>query len=202
MLNEQEFSAQNAPTYQQSLDLINEMISKAKKSYTTKGIASMVWGSLITFCGLVNWAEIHFNKSFGDVWLLTLIALVPQIYFSVKEKRNKNFVAHNEITTNYIWIAFTISMFITSFYFSHFNLGNVSTLIMMLFGIPTFIIGGMSKFKPMILGGFFCWAASIVSIFTTLEVDVLLMAACGLFAWLIPGIILWGCYKKSLQTNV
>lgn len=201
-MKEQKFNREEAPTRQQSLDLINEMISKAKESYTTKGIASMVWGSLITFCGLANWVEIHFKQNFGDVWLLTLIALVPQIYFSVKEKRSKNFIAHNEITTNYIWIAFTLSMFITSYYFSYFSMGNVSSLIMMLFGIPTFIIGGMNKFTPMIVGGIFCWAASIVSIFTTIEIDLLLMAACGLFAWLIPGIILWGRYKKSVAANV
>jgi hypothetical protein len=200
-MNELQFS-ENTPTHQQSLDIINEMISKAKMSYTTKGIASMVWGLLITFCGLVNWAEIHFNKNFGDVWLLTLIALIPQIYFSIKEKRSKNFVAHNEITINYIWIAFAISMFITSYYFAYINMGNVTTLIMMLFGIPTFIMGGMNKFKPMIFGGVFCWGASTISIFTSVEVDVLLMAACGLFAWLIPGIILWRLYKKSLAANV
>ena len=199
---ESEYKREVAPTHQQSLDLINEMISKAKKSYTTKGIASIVWGTLITFCGLVNWVEIHFEKHFGDVWLLTLIALFPQVYFSIKEKRSKNFIAHNEITTNYIWIAFTLSMFITSFYFTHFSLGNVSTLIMMLFGIPTFIIGGMNNFKPMIFGGILCWVASVVSIFTSTEVDVLLMAVCGLFAWLIPGIILWRRYKKSVAAHV
>ena len=199
---EQKYTGEERPTHQQSLDLINEMISKAKKSYTTKGIASIVWGSLITFCGLVNWIEIHYKKSFGDVWLLTLIALVPQIYFSIKEKRGRSFISHNEITTNYIWIAFTLSMFITSFYFAHFIRGHVSPLIMMLFGIPTFIIGGMSNFKPMIFGGIFCWVMSIVSMHTSEEVNVLLMAACGLFAWLIPGIILWRRYKKSVAANV
>ena len=201
-MNEPEFKVEEKPTHQQSLDLINEMISKAKKSYTTKGIASMVWGSLITFCGLISWLEIHFNKNIGDVWLLTLVALVPQIYFSIKEKRSRNFITHNEITTNYIWIAFTLSMFITSFYFAYFIRANVSPLIMMLFGIPTFIIGGMSKFKPMIFGGVFCWVMSIVSMHTSTEIDMLLLAACGLFAWLIPGIILWGRYKKSVAANV
>ena len=73
---------------------------------------------------------------------------------------------------------------------------------MMLFGIPTFIIGGMSNFKPMIFGGIFCWVMSIVSMHTSAEIDVLLMAACGLFAWLIPGIVLWGRYKKSVAANV
>ena len=187
---------------QESLKLINEMIGKAKKSYVTKGIASIVWGSLIIFCGIVNWVEIRFDKHFGDVWLLTFFALIPQIYFSIKEKRSKNFIAHNETTINYIWIAFTVSMFITSFYFSHFRLGDVSPLIMMLFAIPTFIIGGMTKFKPMIFGGIFCFVAGITSMFTLNEIDVLLMAACGLVAWLIPGLILWDKYKKGKCAHV
>jgi hypothetical protein len=180
-----------------SLKLINEMISKAKKSYVTKGIASIVWGALITFCGLVSWYEIHFKIDFGDVWLLTLFALIPQIYFSIKERRSKNFVSHNEITIHYIWIAFTVSMFITTPYFGRLQGVSPIPIIMMLYALPTFIIGGMYKFTPMILGGIFCWVASITSIFTNVEIDMLLMAACGLFAWLIPGLILWSRYKKN-----
>ena len=202
MAIDQESFQDNIRTQQQGLDLINEMISKAKKSYTSKGIASMVWGSLITFCGLLSWVEIHFKQDFGDIWMLTLIALIPQIYFSIKEKRSKNFIAHNEIAINYIWIAFTLSMFITSFYFANFIKGNISPLIMMLFGIPTFIIGGMSNFKPMIFGGIFCWVMSIISMHTSTDIDMLLMAACGLFAWLIPGIIVWKSYKKSVAAHV
>lgn len=186
----------------ESLKLIDEMIGKAKESYVTKGIASIVWGSLITFCGLANWVEVHYHKNFGDVWLLTLIALIPQIYFSIKEKKRKSFISHNEITINYVWIAFTFSMFITSFYFSHFRLGNVSPLIMMLFAIPTFIIGGMTRFRPMVFGGVFCFAASVTSMFTTVEIDLLLMATCGMVAWLIPGLIKWGKYKKGKSANV
>ncbi len=185
-----------------SLKLINEMIGKAKKSYVTKGIASIVWGALITFCGLVSWYQIHFDVHFGDVWLLTLIALIPQIYFSVKERKSKQFISHNETTTNLIWIAFAVSMFITTSFLGRILVNNPMPIIMMLYGIPTFIIGGMFKFKPMILGGIFCWIASVISIFTNAEVDVLLMAACGLFAWLIPGIILWLRYKKNQATNV
>ncbi len=189
-------------TKQESLKLINEMIGKAKKSYVTKGIASIVWGSIITFCGLVNWYEIHFKVEFGDVWLLTLIALIPQIYFSIKEKRSKNFISHNETTINFIWIAFTVSMFITTPYFAGVKGVSPIPIIMMLYAFPTFVIGGMYKFIPMILGGIFCWLASVTSIYTNVEIDMLLMAACGLFAWLIPGIILWKRYKKNDAAHV
>jgi hypothetical protein len=187
---------------QDSLKLINEMIGKAKKSYVTKGIASMVWGAIITFCGLANWYEIHFKVDFGDVWLLTLFALIPQIYFSIKERRSKNFISHNETTISYIWIAFTVSMFITTPYFGKLQGVSPIPIIMMLYAFPTFIIGGMYNFKPMILGGIFCWVASISSIYTNMEIDMLLMAACGLIAWLIPGIILWNRYKKNQAAHV
>jgi hypothetical protein len=66
-----------------------------------------------------------------------------------------------------------------------------------MYGIPTFITGGVFKFKPMIFGGLICWVLAIASMYTDIAVDMLFMAACGLFAWLIPGIILWRRYKKQ-----
>ncbi len=186
-----------------SLRLINEMISKAKKSYVTKGIAPMVWGSIIFFCSMVTWAKVHFKFETVDVWLLTFIALGVQIFYGIKEGRNKKFTSYESIIISYVWTAFGISMFVTSFFVGKLA-ANIETtsLFMMLYAIPTFITGGVTKFKPMIYGGVFCWVASVVSIFTNFEIDTLLMAACGLFAWLIPGIILWKRYKKTLATHV
>ena len=202
-MNEKELS-ENTPTHQQSLDLINEMISKAKKSYVTKGTASIVWGAIIIICSMVTWAQIHFKFKIGfDIWLLTVLALITQIFFSIKESRSRNFVTYESEPIAYSWMAFGISIFILSFYCAYNNQNNqASPLYMMLYAIPTFITGGITKFKPMILGGIFCWAAAIIALYTLNEIDLLLMAACGLFAWLIPGIILWRRYKKSVAAHV
>lgn len=191
-------------SYEESLKLINNMIGKAKKSYVTKGIAAIVWGALIVICSLVTWAEIQFKSDIGfDVFILLILAIVPQVYFSAKEKRSKKFVSFEEGTAGYVWMAFGIAIFITSFYNSKYGTSESSTLIMILYGIPTFITGGMVKFRPMIIGGIICWALSIVSVYTPVKIDMLLMACCGLFAWLIPGIILWNRYQKSkLQHGV
>ncbi len=186
-----------------SLKLINEMIGKAKKSYVTKGIAPIMWGSIILFCSLATWVEIHFKINMGDVWLLTIIAIIPQVYFGFKENRKRGFTAYEGNTLTAVWIAFSFSVFITSFYFStHKVSGDSSSLFMMLYAIPTFITGSITKFKPMIFGGIFCWFASVISMYTNIEVDFLLMAASGLFAWLIPGIILYKKYQKSRRENV
>ena len=202
-MNEQEFS-DKTPTHLQSLDLINEMISKAKKSYITKGTASIVWGLIIIICSLVTWAQVHFKFRLGfDIWLLTIVALVAQIFFSIKESRSRNFVTYDREPISYSWMAFGISIFILTLYGAYTNQqGEASPLFMMLYAIPTFITGGITKFKPMIIGGIFCWVAAIISIYTKVEIDLLLMAASGLFAWLLPGIILWVRYKKSLVANV
>jgi hypothetical protein len=195
---------ENKMTEQESFRLINEMIGKAKKSYVTKGVASIVWGVLIVFCSLVSWSQAHFKYDLNfDIWLLVLFALIPQLYFSIKEKRSKKFTTYDEVTSGYIWTAFGVSIFILSLYFKHQPQGGQSSsLVMMLYAIPTFITGGLCKFKPMVIGGIICWAASIISIFTGTEADLLLMAACGFFAWLIPGIILWNRYKKQQAADV
>ena len=183
-----------------SLKLINEMIGKAKKSHIEKGIASMIWGALIVFCSIVNWSQVKYDHEWpiGDIWILTVFALIAQIIFSVKESRNKNYVSYEQTVIKYSWIAFGVSIFILSSYLNKvYQHGEGSTLVMMLYGIPTFITGGATKFKPMIYGGFFCWIVSYISIYTSEQTDLLLMASAGLFAWLIPGIILWNMYKKT-----
>lgn len=197
MKDQTEFSTQ------ESLRLINEMIGKARKSYTSKGIASIVWGLLIMVCGLISWAEQQFLFNIGfDIWLLLIAALAPQIYFGVKEKRSRNFVGHDEQTLLFVWTAYAICIFITSFYSGKIGNESDASLIMMLFGLPTFITGGILKFKPMIAGGIICWVLSIASIFSNNATDMFLMAVCGLFAWFIPGIILWNKYKKQQSQNV
>ena len=186
-----------------SLRLINEMIGKAKRSYVTKGIASIVWGVLIMACSLLTWAELRFNWYPGfDVWLLVFLALIPQIFFSVKEKKTRKFTGHDEVTARYVWTAFAVAIFLTTFYDTRYGSNESATLFMMLYGIPTFITGGMFNFKPMIVGGVLCWMFSAISVYTPASVDMLLMAASGLFAWLIPGIILWNRYQKQRRANV
>ncbi len=90
---------QQQMTEQESLRLIGEMIGKVKRSYVTKGIASIVWGVIIIICSLLTWWQVQFNFDFGfDVWLLVFVAVIPQIYFSIKEKKQRKFVAHDEDT--------------------------------------------------------------------------------------------------------
>lgn len=212
----------------ESLDLIATMINKAKDSYHNTGISAIMWGSLITICALVKLSEIHFNYRLPfDIYLLTILAVIPQIFISIKEKKSRRVKSYDDAYMDYIWLAFGVCIFLMifivntvfaelgpvmsdykalaqdrnariDFKFSEY----VAPLFLLLYGIPTFITGAACRFKPMLWGGLLCWASCILALFTTIKIDLLLTAISAIFAWLIPGIIMEVDYRKAKKELV
>ncbi len=213
----------------ESLHLITMMINKAKESYHDTGIGAIMWGAVIAVCSLVRLAEVHFKYRLPfDIYLLTLVAIIPQILISIREKKERKVKSYDDPYLDYIWLGFGISIFLLILICNNvFNewgawtdqykpaAGNadsygfyefVGPLFLMLYGMPTFITGAACKFKPMLWGGIFCWACCIVAIYTSIKIDLLLTAASAILAWLVPGIIMekeYRSYKKEqVQLNV
>ena len=206
-------------TEKESLDLIAMMINKAKDSYHNTGIGAIMWGTIIAVCALVKLAELQFDFSLPfDIYWLTILAIVPQIFITTKEKKERKVKTYDDIYMDYLWLGFGISIFLMIFITNGiFNVwepvaveqnkltGNsiasfrefVAPLFLLLYGIPTFVTGAACKFKPMLLGGLLCWACCIITIYTTLKIDLLLTAFSAVFAWLIPGIIMERGYKQA-----
>jgi hypothetical protein len=212
-------------TGEESFRLISEMIHKARNSYHDSGLGPILWGTVITICSLVTWCQIHFDfKLPFDIWLLTLVAVIPQIIIVQKEKRDRKARRYDETMMDYVWTCFGISIALLIFininiaiklrpvfekYIEitggrpEFNYSSFMTsFFLLLYGIPTIITGGCQKLKPMLWGGILCWVCCVVSVYTKAEADMLLTALSATFAWLIPGIILRKRYLKSAQANV
>jgi len=207
----------------ESLSLITQMINKAKNSYHETGMGAMLWGAVIAVCSLVRLSEIHFHYKLPfDIYLLTLAAIIPQIFISIKEKKERKVKSYDDIYMDYLWLGFGISIFLlilisnnifsewgswtdeykvatgktASFGFYEF----VNPLFLMLYGMPTFVTGAACKFKPMLWGGLFCWASCIAAVYTPIKIDLILVALSAIFAWFIPGILMekeYRIYKKE-----
>lgn len=210
-------------TEQESLQLITQMINKAKDSYHDTGVGAMMWGILIAVCALVRLSEIHFDYRLPfDIYLLTILAVIPQVYFTIREKKERKVKAYDDAYMDYIWLGFGIcialliliinSVFnvwgpvareyrelsghVSPFLFNEF----IAPLFLLLYGLPTFITGAACKFKPMLWGGIFCWLCCIITIYTTIKIDLLLTALSAIAAWFIPGLIMekeYRIYKKE-----
>lgn len=203
----------------ESLQLIAMMISKARDSYHETGFGAIMWGAVVAFCSLVKFSEIHFGFRLPfDIYLLVFVAIIPQVILSIKEKKRKKVKSYDDPYMDYIWLGFgicialmilTINIMFNRWIpvaneytaltgkkpaFAHYEF--ISPLFLILYGLPTFITGAACKFKPMLWGGLFCWGCCVITLFTTIKIDLLLTAASALMAWFIPGIIMEKEYRQ------
>ena len=207
-------------TEKESLDLITQMINKAKDACHDTGIAAIMWGAVIAICSLVRLSELHFEYRLPfDIYLLTIVAVIPQIYFTVKEKRQRKVKTYDDGFMDSLWLGFGICIFLmiyttsvmynqwgpaadeyrkltgTAFPFKLYEFN--SSFFLMLYGLPTFVTGISMKFKPMLWGGLLCWVSCLVTIYTPVKTDLILVALSSIFAWLVPGIIMEKDYRKA-----
>lgn len=76
---------ENDLSHTESLALIEEMIYKAKNAYHESGTSALMWGSTIMFCSAVSFANTWWKIAWlNQVWLLTVVAVIPQIVISVR----------------------------------------------------------------------------------------------------------------------
>lgn len=202
---------------QESLQLIDDMIRKAKSSYHQTGIGPILWGTVVSCCALISWSQMEFDFALPfDIWLLTVVAIIPQIVITQREKKQRMAVNYEDKALGYIWTTFGISMFLLSLIvnYTFHNLyikvpestdvfGDIVTsFFLLVYGIPTIITGGIMRFKYMLWGGIICWCLIIPSLFVTGKTDMLLTALAAISAWLVPGIILRVRHLKKQRSGI
>lgn len=212
-------------THEESLKLISTMLNKAKDNYHDNGVLSILWGTVVSVCSLITYCQIKgwFKLPF-QVWMLTLVAVIPTIIIAIRNGRQAKAKHYDDKMMDYVWSVYGIGFIVIGFFINGLSIAlngvltdylaktgqhtnfhfyeYTSAIYLFWYGVPTIITGGAKGFKPMLLGGVFCWVASIISIYTTADIDMLLMAAAAISSWLIPGIMLNRRYKKAHAANV
>src|ERR1700744_3493709 len=96
-------------TGEESLELISRMINKAKRDYQDTGLSALLWGSVITICSLVSFANAYINKPVLDyIWYLPVVAVAGQVYIAIEEGKRRKLKAHDDTMMGGIWISFGI----------------------------------------------------------------------------------------------
>ena len=103
---------QKQMTEKESLDLITNMIKKAKGSYHETGIGSLLWGTVVTVASVVTYFERTYDFYIGfDIWLIVLAAIIPQIVISIQEKKSNKVKQYEDDALNALWLVFGITIF-------------------------------------------------------------------------------------------
>jgi len=185
-----------------SLQIIEEMINKAKNNFAENGFLYLLWGWVIFVCAIVHFIliKINFLVHPESVWALTWLTIIFQIFYLSKNKNKEKVKNYTDDIVGFIWMSFGICMGLTAFILAKADCCFLLySLFMMLYGIPTFLAGAVMQFKPLKIGGICCWVLSIVSTFISFQNVLLLFALAVVIAWIIPGYLL---RKKYLLENI
>lgn len=193
---------ENTLSEQESLQLITTMINKAKNDFAETGISALMWGTVISVCALLQFADYYVDvPGIQYVWWLALLAVIPQIIISTRESRRVKYTSYHDEAMGGIWISFGIAVFLLWFYMSAVDVPyaqlHPEILFLIIYGIPTFATGYTRRFTPMIIGGIACWVLAILVPYTPYPFTMLYYVLAAQLAWFIPGLLLHSRYKKA-----
>lgn len=184
---------------QESLALINNMINSAKNKLADDGFFIIFWGWIVTVSAMFHYITLKMDLEWGG-WVWAILMPAGGIFSAVygyKQGRSKKVKTHIDVYLGYLWGGFIIGMFIAmGFMFVH-GIKPTYFFLMILYGIATFISGGILNFKPLIIGSLFAFLCAGISVFLN-EVDQLLIISIALLcSYIIPGHLLRAKYKSQ-----
>jgi len=104
-------------TEQESLNIISSMIQNAKTSYHDSGISAILWGLAVSIASLLVYIQITLNLTFPiDPFWIVFIAIIPQIYISLKAKKENKVVRFEDAAINAVWSVYGITILLLVMY--------------------------------------------------------------------------------------
>ncbi|HEX6332656.1 MAG TPA: hypothetical protein VFZ78_00435 [Flavisolibacter sp.] len=195
-------------TEQESLRIIQQMISTAKNEQKDNGMGWILWGwllflaSLFTFLNLrLNWLDhFFFWNAFGAITILLLLYQAIRFFSRGTKVRVRTFTSDLFSKLN---MGFILSLFLI---IVSMNVGypgaNVPpvkgfALLLGLYGFWILIYGAALNFRPSIIGAYLTWGFAFASLFvTSFEWTMILHAIAVLCGYIIPGHIAYREFNK------
>jgi hypothetical protein len=202
---------------QESLHLIQQMISIAKKEQKDDGWGWILWGWLLFLASVLTIANIRFGwfntfffwNMFGVATLLILgYQLLAKFFFKKSQQRVKTYTSDLFSRLNagfficlmFIIVAINVGTRALSSKYGSGDLTFVNigfALLTNLYAFWILIYGTALNFKPSIIGAYVAWAFAIIALFAMdFEVVMWMQALAVLSGYIVPGHLANKEFKK------
>lgn len=187
---------------QESLLLIQSMISKTKQHMSDSSIYFLIWGWL-TFSAFVGQFIlkniVHYEKHYL-VWLVIFVGIFLTLYQGKKNGNNKKVKTYVGDSIRYLWTGMGITFFVLSMILSKLGWDTaVYPFFITMYGLGTFVSGSIIQFRPLVIGGIISWMLAIAAAYVSYDYQMLFGAAAILFSYIIPAYIMRGKNKTTIN---
>ena len=178
---------------EESLRLIQSMISKTKQDMSDNSIYFLVWGWLtfIACTGQFVLKHIYKYEKHYIVWAVIIIGILFSIYQGRKDEKTMKAKTYVDESIKHLWAGMAISFFVLGMILTKLGWGtSIFSFYIMLYGLGTFVSGSIIQFRPLIIGGLIAWALAIGATFASYDYQMLFGAAAILISYIIPDYML------------
>jgi hypothetical protein len=178
-----------------SFQVIESMILQAKNRFSENGFLYLLWGWTVFVCSLGQFIlqRMHIERP-DAIWALTWVAFIIQFVYLARRKKVQKVKTYTDEILSYVWLVFVVLMVWIGFMLGRILpvslLHYISVFFLILYGMPTVLSGILLRFRPLVIGGIFCWILVLVSLFIQPDYYPLLLTAAVVAAWIIPGYLL------------
>lgn len=178
---------------EESLAVIHSMIGQTQNNIRNNSIHFLIWGWATLIASLTHYVlltQLHFEHPY-IAWVVAMPTAGVIAGIVGFRASNKAVVkTHIDRILGYLWGGFGVYLFLLLGFMPFLGFDKTYPLIIGLYGLGTFIMGGVIQYKPLVIGAILCWIISAVSIMLTFENQLLCVAAAIIVSYLIPGYLL------------
>jgi hypothetical protein len=180
--------------YNGKLNVIYDMIENSKTKIRENAFFYLLWGWLVLLASLSHFIMWKFGIFYSFLaWPIIMTAgMVVSVIAGIRLGKRSSYRTHIDTAVIYLWYGF----FFTLMVLIAFAIGRkisweiTNALIISMYGLGTFVSGGILKFKPLIIGGICSWIIALCAFFVPGEYTLLLVSVSIIIAYLIPGYLL------------
>ena len=176
---------------EESLQIIEQMIQKAKTNLHDSSFYFLLWGWIILIAMIGHSLIIHFtdfNKPY-IVWLIVIPGIIATALYGWKTGKKAKVTSHLDRLNFLNWMIFLASYTIIIVFMKQFDY-KIGAIIFLLAGNATMLTGFIIKFRPLIIGGLVFWAGIICQFMLPEELIEFILPIVIIFGYLVPGYLL------------
>lgn len=175
----------------QQLQVIHQMITRAKGNIRNSSFYILLWGWIVTAGSLGHYLLLEFSNLAHPewAWAVIIVGIIASIAKSIKDRQTSGVATYGGYLMAMIWVTFLINYFIILFFIAKINF-YITPVVLVLTAGSVFLSGILLKFKPLKWGAGFIWVMGILAFMVSLPYQLLATSAAIVGGYLIPGYIL------------
>ena len=173
-----------------NLKIIEEMIQTAKGNLSDGSIFYLIWGWLVLIAAAINYYLLIY-ANYENHWiawpiLMTLGGILSGIV-GYKKGKSKKVNTYPERAMKYLWFAFLVVLLSVLFGMGVDGIKYSYPIIMLLYGLGTFVSGGILKYLPLRIGGGVSWLCGMLAFNQDFPNQLLLIMIAIVASYIVPG---------------